>query len=485
MSTVTKIPATIGLYTKLSIDNKIKRKVAAYARVSTNSDEQFSSYEAQISYYTNYIRSRDDWKFVKMYTDEGISGCSTKKREGFKMMIQDALDGKIDLIITKSVSRFARNTVDSLTTIRMLKENNIECYFEKENIWTFDSKGELLITIMSSISQEEARSISENVTWGKRKSMSDGKVSIAYSRFLGYDKDINGKMVINPEQAKIVKLIYSEFLKGRSPYHIANYLTNNGIKTVTGKDKWSRHTVWRILTNEKYKGDALLQKEFTADFLTKKKQKNHGQIPMYYIEGDHEPIIEPEIFDTVQYEIIKRRRGRSGYSGISLFSGKIKCGQCGSWYGAKIWHSTTKYRKIVYRCNHKYKGEKCRTPYITEEEIKALFIERINRFIEERTVKDHDMTYTQIYDAKVRHIKHQTDTAAKHTDFRVDYSDLIMRYEDAKAKAYYAKVVDTIMVKQKKMLTDFDEELWQTVVDHIIINEDGSKTITLRDGTEL
>ena len=247
---ITKIPATISRYTSAPIDVPVKRKVAAYARVSTDNEEQLTSYAAQISYYTDYIKGREDWEFVKVYTDEGISGCSTKRREGFQSMVADALAGKIDLIITKSVSRFARNTVDSLTTIRTLKEHNVECYFEKENIWTFDGKGELLLTIMSSLSQEEARSISENVTWGQRKRMADGKVSLAYSRFLGYDKGPDGKMVINQEQAETVKLIYRLFLEGMTPHTIALTLTEKGIKTPGGKDKWSAQTVQRILTNE-------------------------------------------------------------------------------------------------------------------------------------------------------------------------------------------------------------------------------------------
>ena len=178
-----------------------------YARVSTDSDEQFTSYEAQVDYYTRYIQSHPEWEFVKVYTDEGISGTDTRHREGFNEMIEDALAGKIDLIVTKSVSRFARNTVDSLVTIRKLKEHGCECYFEKENIFTFDGKGELLITIMSSLAQEESRSISENVTWGHRKRMADGKVSIAYSTFLGYDKGPDGNLVVNREQAKIVRLM--------------------------------------------------------------------------------------------------------------------------------------------------------------------------------------------------------------------------------------------------------------------------------------
>ena len=198
---VTVIPATLNLHTGIPKSSNKKRKVAGYARVSTDSDEQFTSYEAQVDYYTNYIQSRPEWEFVEVYTDEGISALNTKRREGFKKMITDALNGKIDLIVTKSVSRFARNTVDSLTTVRDLKDKGVEVYFEKENIWTMDSKGEFLITIMSSIAQEESRSISENVTWGQRKRFADGKVSIPYKHFLGYKKGADGLPEIVPEEA--------------------------------------------------------------------------------------------------------------------------------------------------------------------------------------------------------------------------------------------------------------------------------------------
>lgn len=247
---VTAIPATISRYTSAPINSTKKRRVAGYARVSTDHEDQSTSYEAQVDYYTNYIKGRDDWEFVAIYTDEGISATTTKKREGFKTMIADALAGKIDLIITKSVSRFARNTVDSLTTVRKLKDEGIEIYFEKENIWTLDSKGELLITIMSSLAQEESRSISENVTWGQRKRMADGKVSFAYSRFLGLDKDNEtGKIVVNPEQAETVRLIFHLFLEGMTPHSIAAELTSRGIKTPAGKDVWNQQTVRRMLSN--------------------------------------------------------------------------------------------------------------------------------------------------------------------------------------------------------------------------------------------
>ena len=222
------IPPTINRTTAVPVGKVAKRKVAAYARVSTDQEEQLTSYEAQVSYYTDFIQANDDWKFVKVYTDEGVTGTSTKHREGFQEMIEDALAGKIDLIVTKSVSRFARNTVDSLTNIRLLKEHGTEVYFEKEFIWSFDSKGELLLTIMSSLAQEESRSISENVRWGQRKKFSDGRYSLNYRHFLGYDKGEDGKLVINPEQAEIVRQIFGMYLEGASPYQIRETADGKG-----------------------------------------------------------------------------------------------------------------------------------------------------------------------------------------------------------------------------------------------------------------
>ena len=202
------IPSTVPLHAVGPVVTGAKRRVAAYARVSTDRDEQFTSYEAQIDYYTNYIKSRPDWEFVSVYSDEGKTGCNTRKREGFKNMVDDALDGKIDLIVTKSVSRFARNTVDSLTTIRKLKDKGVEAYFEKENIWTFDGKGELMLTIMSSLAQEESRSISENYVLGQRKLFADGKVTVPFGRFLVYDKGPDGNLIVNEEQAMVVRRMH-------------------------------------------------------------------------------------------------------------------------------------------------------------------------------------------------------------------------------------------------------------------------------------
>ena len=360
---------------------KDKRRVAAYARVSTDSDEQFTSFEAQVKYYTNQITGNPDWTMVDVYCDEGVTGTNTKKREGFNCMVADALGGKIDLIITKSISRFARNTVDTLTAVRQLKDKGVEVYFEKENIYTMDSKGELLITIMSSLAQEESRSISENVAWGKRAKCEEGKVYLPYKQFLGYEKGLDGLPQIVEEQAKIVRLIYRLFLDGLMPSGIAKKLTGQGIPSPAGKTIWRSSTVESILTNEKYKGDALLQKTFCVDFLNKKMKRNEGELPQYYVEQSHPAIVSPEVFDEVQQELKRRREaqyiGRGG-----CFSSKIICGECGSYYGRKVWHSNDKYRTVIWRCQHKYdNGEPCKTPHVTEDQIKAAFIDEMNRVI--------------------------------------------------------------------------------------------------------
>ena len=332
-------PATRNVFTAVPFTATKKRRVAAYARVSTDSDEQYTSYVAQVDYYTNYIQNHSDWEFAGIYTDEGITGTSTKKRDGFNRMIADALAGKIDLIVTKSVSRFARNTVDSLTTIRKLKEHGVEVYFEKENIYSLDSKGELLLTIMSSLAQEESRSISENVTSGQRKRFADGKVSMPYKHFLGYRRGENGEPEIVEEEAAAVRKIYRLFLEGKTPFGIAQALMAAGIPSPAGKTKWSTSTVLSILTNEKYKGDALLQKTFCTDFLTKKMKVNEGEVPQYYVENSHPAIISPKMFDIVQKELARRKEQKRPHSGSSIFSGKIICGCCGNIYGSKVWHS--------------------------------------------------------------------------------------------------------------------------------------------------
>jgi DNA invertase Pin-like site-specific DNA recombinase len=303
-------------------------------------------------------------------------------------MIEDALSGKINLILTKSISRFARNTVDTLNTIRKLKQNDVVVYFEKENIYTNDEKMEFLITLLSSIAQEEARSISENVTWAVRKRYEQGKVHVPYKRFLGYNKGNKFEMVINVEQAVVVKKIYKLFLEGYTSFKIAEILSAENIPTPSEKDVWNQTTVRSILTNEKYKGDAILQKRFTVDFLTKKSKYNNGELPQYYVTADHEWIIPPPLFDFVQEKLKERKEcvidGR--YSGTRPFTSKIVCGDCGATFVPSKWHSTT-YNDLVWQCRNRYK-ENCKSvPHIYDELLKIAVDTTIKNMISRRKIK--------------------------------------------------------------------------------------------------
>lgn len=368
MKQITIIEKTIN---QEPIQIRKKRKAAAYARVSTEKDEQFSSYEAQIDYYTNLIKDNDNYEFVKVYTDEGITGTSTKHRKGFNEMINDAINGKIDIIITKSISRFARNTVDSLVTIRKLKEIGCEIYFEKENIYTFDSKGELLITIMSSLAQEESRSISENVTWGIRKKFSDGIYHMHYSEFLGYDRGSNGEPIINEKEAIIVRRIYLMFLEGITPYNISKILTKENIPTATHNHKWYVSVVQSILSNEKYTGDAILQKTINIDFLTKKRKPNNGEVNQYYIKNGHPGIITHKMFNEVQKKLKNNPRSRF-YENDNELSKRIKCGCCGNWFYLKKVNKGQRSEKHYWACNKKNATYTCKSIKYTIEKINEI-----------------------------------------------------------------------------------------------------------------
>lgn len=299
---VSMIPAKPQYDRSIKLSEK-KLRVAAYCRVSTELEEQESSYEAQVEYYTRKIQETDNWKMAEIYADDGKSATNTKKRDDFNAMIKDALDGKIDMILTKSVSRFVRNTVDSLLTIRKLKEKNVAVVFEKEGVNTLDGTGEILITILSSLAQEESRNISENTRWGVVRRFENGKMIVNHNKFMGYTKNENGDLVIVPEEAEIVRLIFRLYLEGYSAKKISQYLEENGIKTATGQDRWYDSVIFKMLRNEKYMGDALLQKTYTVDFMTKKKVINKGIVPQYYVEDDHEPIIPKELFYRVQEEL--------------------------------------------------------------------------------------------------------------------------------------------------------------------------------------
>jgi DNA invertase Pin-like site-specific DNA recombinase len=522
MASVRVIPATIAKASAQGVTGAGKRRVAAYARVSTDSEEQLTSYEAQVDYYTKYIKSRADWEFACVYTDEGISAVNTKRRDGFKRMVADALAGKIDLIVTKSVSRFARNTVDSLQTVRSLKERNVEVYFEKENIYTFDGKGELLITIMSSLAQEESRSISENVTWGQRKRFADGKVTMPYAQFLGYEKGEDGQPKIVENEAETVRGIFRLFIGGMTYSAIAKRLTADGIPTPGGKTVWQTATVRSILQNEKYKGDALLQKCFTVDFLTKKQKVNEGEVPQYYVENSHPAIIAPDEFDAVQAEI-ERRAGRGRPSRCdSPFSGKLVCGECGGTFGSKVWHSTDEYRRTVWRCNEKYKGEgKCATPHVTEDAVKDAFIKAMNGVLDGRDELLSDcrmardlLTDTKIIDAELATLHQEIEVACElsrkaiaenaraaldQDEFAKRYDALVARHDKATARATELETMKRKRQSKHRALSayireiesrdtaidEFDERLWAAAVESVTVGTDGGMTFRFKDCTEI
>ena len=518
---VTMRPATRRMFTTLPINSKKLRRVAAYARVSTNSEEQATSYEAQVSYYTEHIKANSDWKFVHVYTDKGISGTSTKKREGFNQMIEDALAGKIDLIITKSVSRFARNTVDSLTTIRKLKAHGIEVYFEEQNIYTLDSKGELMLTIMSSLAQEESRSISENVTWGQRKRFADGKVSMPYKHFLGYRKGVNGEPEIVEEEAEVVRRIYRMFLDGKTPFGIAQVLMEDGVPTPCGKTKWSTSTILSILSNEKYKGDALLQKTFCTDFLTKKMKVNEGEVPQYYVENSHPAIVSSEMYDLVQQELERRKDQRRQHNGTGLFSDKLICGCCGHPYGSKVWHSNDQYRRVVWRCNAKYRNqEKCTSPHLTEDEIQAAFVYVMNRLIENKKniIADSKMLMKQLTDCTEltveeqkldeemsvlsemlrRAIEQNAHEAIDQEEYNRRYDSLNERYMGLEARAEeiavekrrrhclrnnFRQFIATI--DKADLISEFSPEAWTALVESVTVNAKDDMRFNFRNGMSL
>lgn len=522
MPRVTVIPASINPLTHMPAHKVQKRRVAGYARVSTDSDEQYTSYEAQVDYYTQYIKSRSDWEFVSVYTDEGISGCSTKHREGFREMVTDALNGKIDLIVTKSVSRFARNTVDSLVTIRQLKEKGVEVYFEKENIYTFDGKGELLLTIMSSLAQEESRSISENVTWGQRKRFADGKVNLPYKHFLGYDRGENGEPVINEAEAEVVRLIYRLFLEGKTPVMICKQLEEMQIPTPSGKPVWSKTTVTSILQNEKYKGDALLQKCFTVDFLSKKKKANEGEVPQYYVENSHPAIIVPEEWEQVQAEFARRKAMGGTYSGKDVLSARLVCEDCGGFFGSKVWHSTDKYRKVIWQCNNKWKNDvHCQTPTLDSETVRSMFLQAYRQLMEKRgqiledctlirqsltDLRDLDTAIaTQVEEAEIvaelvrTAVKKNASSDESEGAFRKSYEELCMRYEKAtqelnrlreerESRVRQAKAIAQFMREVRKnpaILDAWDDTIWTVMIKHAIVHRDGDLTFVFADGTEI
>ena len=371
-------------------------RVAAYCRVSTTLEQQETSYEAQVSYYTEKIQSNPNWKLAGIYADDGKSGTSTKKRGDFNSMIDDCMAGKIDMVITKSVSRFARNTVDCLQYIRKLKEKNIAVFFEKESVNTLEGTGELLITILSSQAQEESRNLSENTRWGIVRRFENGVVAVNHNKFLGYTKDKNGELIIVPKEAEVVRQIFRLYLEGKSIVRIAKILEEDGIITVTGLTKWCPTVISEMLSNEKYMGDVLQQKSYTVDFLTKKRVKNNGIVPQYYIEDDHEAIIPKELFYRVQEEKARRaslnkfaiakkaKAEKSKYSAKYALTEIMICKECGFHYRRQVW-SKPGQKQAVWRCINRLKNgtKSCKhSPTLREPALQEAIMTAINSVVE-------------------------------------------------------------------------------------------------------
>ncbi len=391
---ITVIPGNPELVRQQTRPQKLR--VAAYCRVSTDDEEQLTSYENQIAAYTQKISENPGWILAGIFPDEGLTGTSTKKREQFNKMMALCKRGKIDLILTKSISRFARNTLDSLDYVRKLKLMGVGVFFERENINTLNMSNEMVFTMLAAFAQAESESISENVRWGKRHSMKQGKVPFQYKRILGYERGEDGKPMIVPEQAATVRLIYAYYLSGYSIRQIKERLEADGIPSASGEPKWSEGSLHYMLRNEKYVGDALLQKTYVVDCISKQVRKNQGEIAQFYIENNHPAIISRDVFGYVQEEIARRSAKRrvsdkaltekGKYSGKYTLSELLVCGECGARYKRVTWARGGK-KKIVWRCiNRLENGTKyCKaSPTLEECRLHDAILRALNGVLEIR-----------------------------------------------------------------------------------------------------
>ena len=361
-------------------------RVAAYCRVSTDSEDQLNSYKSQVMYYTDLIKKKHDWSLVDIYADEAITGTQVTKREDFQRMINDCMNGDIDMVITKSISRFARNTLDTLKYVRMLKEKGIAVFFEDENINTLTMDGELLLVVLSSVAQQEVENISSNVKKGLKMKMKRGEL-VGFQGCLGYDYHKETKSIsVNEKEAEIVRYIFNRYIEGAGCTVIANELENLGYKTKYGSSRWVQSTVIGIIKNEKYKGDLLLGKTFTVDPISKRRLENFGEEDKFYIQNHHEPIVSEEVFEEAQKILAKRNvnRGvhqdgqkRNKFSRKYAFSCMIKCGFCGGTLTRRNWHSSSAYTKTIWQCVTATKQGKKYCPHckgIPEEVIEKAFV---------------------------------------------------------------------------------------------------------------
>ena len=516
MATITMIPAKKKIGSRARQEEIPKIRVAAYCRVSTDTEEQATSYDAQIEHYTKYIKSHPGWELAGIYADEGISGTDTKKREEFNRMIDDCIAGKVDMVVTKSISRFARNTLDCLKYIRQLKELNIAVFFEKENINTLDAKGEVLLTIMASLAQQESQSLSQNVRLGIQYRFQQGKIQVCTNRFLGYDKDEDGNLIINEEEAKIVKRIYREYLEGRGYYDIGKGLEADGILTAAGNSTWRVSTIRNILRNEKYIGDALLQKTVTVDFLTKKRVANTGLVPQYYVEGSHEAIIPKPLYMKVQAEMTRRAHLQTGtgkrrvYSGKYALSSIVYCAHCGDVYRRTHWNNRGK-KSIVWRCVSRLLKKDsvvdCTSRTITEEELHAAVVRAVEQVVNykdsfmpqlianignnldgsnSRQIEELDTRITELQAELMRRISAKTDydeIGAEITRLKDEKYQLQLAQADDEERRLRIKDLEEYLGEASSII-EYEESLVRRLISRVTVYDDHF-TVEFKSGIEI
>lgn len=453
--------------------SKRQLRVAAYCRVSTDDEEQLTSYEAQKNYYTDKIMTNKEWTMAGIFADEGITGTSARKRPEFLRMIRQCKQGKIDIVLTKSISRFARNTVDCLNYVRALKELGIAVIFEKENMNTLEVDSEILITMLGAFAQSESESISANVRWGIRQAMKEGKATIQYKYLYGYRKSDDGKPEIIPEQAEVVRKIYDLFLSGTPVRGIQEYLNASAVPNINGEPKWARSAIDSILTNEKYCGDVLLQKTYIDDCINKKVKKNTGQLPMYLVQNHHEGIISRETFDAAQAELSRRNAGRSPskknaptgrsrYSSKYALSDRLYCGECGTRYQRCTWRNRDGSKRIVWRCVSRvdYGSKYCHdSPTLDEESLHKAILAAING-----AVRDKD---TIIYNLKGAMEKELAPVAGQQLSLseidnqleqlNTEFSKVLVEASESGDQAAYSDKFREIMQKQTALKAQRDE----------------------------
>lgn len=500
-------------------------KVAAYARVSTDSDEQEDSFDRQVSYYTNYIQANKDWEFVKVYSDPGISGTKAESRPGFMEMMEDCRKGKINRILVKSIARFARNTVDALKYIRELKELGISVFFEAHNLDTSTSGGEVLLTILAATAEEESRTISKNIKWTYQKKFEKGEFVFNFTNFLGFTKTDNGWEIVE-EEAEIVRRVYREYLAGASLRQISDSLNDDGIKTPSGKGKYGPSSIRSLLTNEKYYGAVIMGKTFKPDVLSKKRYKNTGQVDSYYLENALPPIVSKEIWDLVQYEM-KHRDENTGVFGLTYgkftsqypFSKLIRCGCCGSFY-VRNKNMRLKNNHIPAWCcsKHYYHSEECPQQGISEDSIKRAFVQVLNEMVEDidelkakvqetinNTLSDGpskspekiELEIIALQEEMLELHKRKTKGLIGPKDYAVQGQALASKIDlkkklldEAKSKVVLHdmlnKRVDDIsnIINNLKPTEEFDEMIFRNLIESITINERTKITFKFKIGVE-